>query len=161
MQLSFPESELCALAVANVCCAQSPKAREMREALKTNNWNATSRPNGSTPPTPPSTAPASASTGDVAAAISAPALDNEQQGTVEKQLPTEERSSTAAAVVAHEETLLLTEPQEVEEKGKGRKRFRWIGRVASRVSNVGKRVRGRVTRIGVKDTTPGEEKYSS
>ncbi|CAM9648517.1 unnamed protein product [Ectocarpus sp. 12 AP-2014] len=139
----------------------SPKAREMREAFKTDNENTISRPNGSTSPTPPSTAPASASTGDVAAAISAPALDTEQQGTVEKQLRTEELSSTAAAVVADEETLLPTEPQEVEEEGKGMKRFRWIGRVASRVSNVGKRVRGRVTRIGAKDTTPGEEKYSS
>ncbi|CAN0295087.1 unnamed protein product [Ectocarpus sp. 8 AP-2014] len=133
----------------------------MREALKTDNGNAISRPNGSTLPTPPSTAPASASTGDVAAAISAPALDTEQQGTVEKQLRAEEHTSTAAAAVADGEALLPTEPQEVEEERKGRKRFRWIGRVASRVSNVGKRVRGRVTRIGAKDTTPGEEEHSS
>ncbi|CAM9447752.1 unnamed protein product [Ectocarpus sp. 4 AP-2014] len=138
----------------------SPKAREMREAFKTDNEDAISRPNGSTPPTPPSSAPASASTIDVAAAISAPALDTEQQGTVEKQLQAEEHSSTAAAVVADGEALLPTEPQEVEEKGKGRKRFRWIGRVASRVSNVGKRVTGRVTRIGAKDATPGEEEHS-
>lgn len=145
MQPSFPESELCARGVANVCRAQSPKAREMREAYKTDSGNAISRPNGFTPATPPSTAAT---------------LHTEQQGAVEQQLRAVEPSSTAAAAVADGEALLPTEPQEVEE-GNGRKRFRWIGRVASRVSNVGKRVRGRVTRIGAKDTTPGEEEHSS
>ncbi|CAB1104755.1 unnamed protein product [Ectocarpus sp. CCAP 1310/34] len=148
------------LAGLRTAVLENPKAREMRDAFKTDNGNAISRPNGSTPPTPPLTAPASASTGDVAAAISTPAFDPEQQGTVEKQLQAEEHSSTAAAVMADGEALLPTEPQEVEEEGKGRKRFRWIGRVASRVSNVGKRVRWRVTRIGAKDTTPGEEHSS-
>ncbi|CAM9315828.1 unnamed protein product [Ectocarpus fasciculatus] len=126
---------------------ESPKAREMREAFKTDSGNTINRPNGSTPAAPPSTAPA---------------LHTEQQDAVEQQLRAVEPRSTAAAdaAVADGEALLPTEPQEVEEEGKGRKRFRWIGRVASRVSNVGKRVRGRVTRIGAKETTSGEEEHS-
>lgn len=145
MQPSFPESDLCARAVANICRSQSPKAREMREAFKTDSGITINRPNGST--APPSTAPA---------------LHTEQQDAVEQHLRAVEPRSTAAAdaAVADGEAQLPTEPQEVEEEGKGRKRFRWIGRVASRVSNVGKRVRGRVTRIGAKDTTPGEEEHN-
>lgn len=47
------------------------------------------------------------------------------------------------------------EAEQVEGRG-GAGRFRWVARVASRVSKVGKRARGRVSRI-VRKEQPAEE----
>ncbi|CAM9417026.1 unnamed protein product [Scytosiphon promiscuus] len=152
------------LAALRTTVLQSPKAREMREKIVNGNnggegGSAHSNSSTTAVKTPGTTVASSSSSASSTAAEADAATSDAWAVSSQEQGPEASSSiaAAAAATAAPDAPTPTAGEEDGEQEGRGARRFRWVGRLASKVSNVGRRIRGRAARNRADDAATQEE----